>query len=99
MPLLDTAVKAAKAAGIPDDRIFLLPVPGVSKRTPFLTIEDLIAEGAKLPDLEPLKWIKGQSARQVAYLCYSSGTSGLPVGPHHDQVAIAQQLTVCRKPS
>jgi acyl-CoA synthetase (AMP-forming)/AMP-acid ligase II len=79
VPLLETAVKAAKAVGIPDDRIFVLPVPGVSKKVPFTTLDDLIAEGAKLPDLEPLKWVKGQAARQVAYLCYSSGTSGLPV--------------------
>ncbi|KAH7358503.1 luciferin 4-monooxygenase [Plectosphaerella cucumerina] len=78
VPLLETAVKAAKAVGIPEDRIFVLPVPGVSKKVPFTTLDDLIAEGAKLPDLEPLKWVKGQAARQVAYLCYSSGTSGLP---------------------
>jgi ribosome assembly protein SQT1 len=30
--------------------------------------------------LEELKWEKGQGARQVAFLCYSSGTSGLPKG-------------------
>ncbi|KAM5380142.1 hypothetical protein ACJZ2D_003789 [Fusarium nematophilum] len=37
------------------------------------------AEGAKLPELESLRWTEGQGARQTAFLCYSSGTSGLPV--------------------
>ncbi|KAJ0356423.1 4-coumarate- ligase [Colletotrichum chrysophilum] len=78
IPLLETALKAAKAVNIPNDRIFLLPVPGVDQKTPYATVEDLIQEGKSLPELEPLKWVKGQGARQVAYLCYSSGTSGLP---------------------
>lgn len=79
IPLLDTALQAAKGAGISEDRIFLLPVPGVEKKTPFPTVDDLIEQGKSLQELEPLKWVKGQGARQVAFLCYSSGTSGLPV--------------------
>lgn len=76
---LDTAVKAAKAVGISQDRIFLLATPGDNATLPFATLDDLVKEGADLPKLEPLKWVKGQGARQVAFLCYSSGTSGLPV--------------------
>jgi acyl-CoA synthetase (AMP-forming)/AMP-acid ligase II len=79
VPLLETALTAAKAVGIPEDRIFLLPVPGFEAKPPFKTIDDLIAEGNDAPELKPLNWIKGQGERQVAYLCYSSGTSGLPV--------------------
>ncbi|TEA20372.1 Acyl-CoA ligase AFT1-1 [Colletotrichum sidae] len=78
IPLLETALKAAKAVNIPNDRIILLPVPGVTQNVPFATLDDLITEGQSLPELEALKWVKGQGARQVAYLCYSSGTSGLP---------------------
>jgi acyl-CoA synthetase (AMP-forming)/AMP-acid ligase II len=78
VPLLDVALKAAKAAGIPEEAIFILPVPGATNKTPYPTIDDLVAEGEKLPEVERLKWIKGQAARQVAFLCYSSGTSGLP---------------------
>ncbi|CAI4212640.1 unnamed protein product [Parascedosporium putredinis] len=44
----------------------------------FTTVEELIAEGRGLPELEPLRWSKGQGGRQPAFLCYSSGTSGLP---------------------
>ncbi|KAF4472862.1 amp-binding enzyme [Fusarium albosuccineum] len=78
IPLLETAVKAADAAGIPRDHVFILQMPNITKSVPFKTIDDLIEEGRNLPELEPLKWAKGQGARQVAYLCYSSGTSGLP---------------------
>ncbi|POR36409.1 Putative 4-coumarate--CoA ligase 1, partial [Tolypocladium paradoxum] len=78
VPLLDNALRAARAAGIPEDRVFLLPVPGVANTAPFVTIDDLVAEGRDLPPLAPLRWSRGQGARQTAYLCYSSGTSGLP---------------------
>lgn len=80
-PVLETALKAAKAVGIPQDKIFLMELPNQShtKKPGFKTLEDLIELGRTVPDLEPLRWIKGQGARQVAYLCYSSGTSGLPV--------------------
>jgi len=78
-PLLETALKAAKANNIPEDKVFLLDLPGHPRDSRFRTIDDLIAEGRSLPELEPLRWTKGQGARQVAYLCYSSGTSGLPV--------------------
>jgi acyl-CoA synthetase (AMP-forming)/AMP-acid ligase II len=50
-----------------------------NKSASFKTVGQLIADGAKLPKLEKQKWEKGQGARQTAYLCYSSGTSGLPV--------------------
>lgn len=44
----------------------------------FKTVDQLIQDGMKQPRLEDLKWEKGQGARQTAFLCYSSGTSGLP---------------------
>ncbi|KAI0393399.1 acetyl-CoA synthetase-like protein [Xylariaceae sp. FL0594] len=77
-PLLETALKAARSSNIPEDRVFLLDLPGQPRDPRFKTVDDLITEGRTLPELEPLKWTKGQGARQVAYLCYSSGTSGLP---------------------
>lgn len=75
------ALQAAEAVGIPLDKIFVLELPGINNEEASVlsTIETLIAEGSKLPELEPLKWTKGQGARQPAFLCYSSGTSGLPV--------------------
>jgi long-subunit acyl-CoA synthetase (AMP-forming) len=78
-PLLDTALKAAKAVGISEERVYIMDTALESKQVNFKTLNELIDEGSKIDDLEPLKWTKGQGGRQVAYLCYSSGTSGLPV--------------------
>ncbi|KAJ3466636.1 hypothetical protein MRS44_004200 [Fusarium solani] len=78
VPLLDNALKAARAVGISDKNVFILPVPGISAPSNLKTIEDLISEGKTLPPVPVQKWIPGQGRRQVAYLSYSSGTSGLP---------------------
>jgi acyl-CoA synthetase (AMP-forming)/AMP-acid ligase II len=88
-PLLETALKAARANNIPEDKVFLLDLPGQPRDPRFRTIDDLIAEGQSLPELETLRWTKGQGARQVAYLCYSSGTSGLPVSSRLSYHAIS----------
>jgi ribosome assembly protein SQT1 len=82
IPLLETSLKAAKAAGIPNNRIYILEMPkefSGNKSLPFKTVGQLIADGEKLPKLDRQNWKKGQGARQTAYLCYSSGTSGFPV--------------------
>lgn len=102
VPLLETALAAAKEVGIPGEKVYLLPLHGFAEKEKSLkhaTVEDLIAEGAKLPKLDALKWTKGQGARQVAFLCYSSGTSGLPVSDA-PFTARDQELTGSyRKPS
>ncbi|KAI5925713.1 hypothetical protein F4810DRAFT_717391 [Camillea tinctor] len=95
IPLLDTALKATRACGIPDDNVFLLDLPGHAKDVSFKTVNDLIAEGRSLPEVERLSWTKGQGARQVAYLCYSSGTSGLPKAvmvAHQNMIANMMQV-------
>ncbi|KAI1827679.1 hypothetical protein F4861DRAFT_329985 [Xylaria intraflava] len=93
--LLENALKAARANNITDDKIFLLDVPGQPRDPRFKTLDDLIAEGRSLPELEPLQWTKGQGARQVAYLCFSSGTSGLPKAvmiSHRNVIANSMQI-------
>ncbi|KAM7209621.1 hypothetical protein V8F20_000024 [Naviculisporaceae sp. PSN 640] len=79
VPVLETALQAAKGAGIPEDKVFLMDLPYHTGSQPnFKTVDDLVEIGRSAPELEPLKWAKGQGARQPAFLCYSSGTSGLP---------------------
>ncbi|RSL96753.1 hypothetical protein CEP52_011307 [Fusarium oligoseptatum] len=94
--LIDRAVKAAEAVGISRDHIFLLETPVDSKGLKFTTVDELIHHGATLPALESLNWAKGQGARQVAYLCYSSGTSGLPKAvmiSHRNVIANVLQIS------
>lgn len=83
LPLLESALQAAKTVGIPRERIYLLEVPESltpgQKEEGYKTVNQLIREGEKLPKLEELRWSKGEGARRTAFLCYSSGTSGLPV--------------------
>jgi len=99
--MLETSKAACKTVGIPENRIYLLQVPaaiapGVSGKG-FKTADDLIREGSTCPKLEELKWSAGEGARRVAFLCYSSGTSGLPKGvmiPHRSVIANTMQMAV-----
>ncbi|KAK1764039.1 hypothetical protein QBC33DRAFT_547822 [Phialemonium atrogriseum] len=96
-PVLETALTAANAAGIPEDKVFIMDLPGYDKPSSFKTVEDLVDLGRTLPELEPLRWSKGQGARQVAFLCYSSGTSGLPKAvmiSHRNVIANMMQYTL-----
>lgn len=97
LPVLETALKAAKAVGIPEDKIFIMDLPHHSKKLPYKTLDDLIQLGHSVPELEPLNWVKGQGERQVAFLCYSSGTSGLPKAvmiSHRNVIANTMQFCI-----
>jgi acyl-CoA synthetase (AMP-forming)/AMP-acid ligase II len=80
-PLLETAIEASRRVGILDENVFLFDIPRTDPSSKFahVSVEDLINEGPKLADLDQLQWTQGQGARQTAFLCFSSGTSGLPV--------------------
>lgn len=52
------------------------------KQVPFKTVGQLIEQGKHMPAIEPLNWAPGQGETQTAFLCFSSGTSGLPVSHH-----------------
>ncbi|KAF2725287.1 phenylacetyl-CoA ligase-like protein [Polychaeton citri CBS 116435] len=106
LPLYKTAIEACKKANIPEEKVFILPLP--EQVTQGLdapghkTVDDLIATGSKLEPLEPLKWSNGDGAKKTAFLCYSSGTSGLPKGvmiSHRNVISNVLQLHTYEKPS
>ncbi|PVH90390.1 phenylacetyl-CoA ligase-like protein [Periconia macrospinosa] len=98
--LLPTAIQAAAAAGLSEDHVYLLE-PSNQTRTSssscsWKSVDELVSEGMNEPPLEELCWETGQGARQVAYLCYSSGTSGSPKGvmiTHKNVIANVLQLS------
>ncbi|RYP07499.1 hypothetical protein DL765_009143 [Monosporascus sp. GIB2] len=82
-PLVHTALECAAAVGIPDSHVYVLDVPlhdsdKLDVPTHLKSVDQLIREGGNMAPLAGMQWAAGQGARQTAYLCSSSGTSGLP---------------------
>lgn len=88
LPLLQTCKDGVKSSKLSNDRIYILPLaekvtPGMSN-SGHKTIEDLIKAGSNLAPIKPAdeSWSKGDGKKRCAFLCYSSGTSGLPKGEY-----------------
>lgn len=100
--LYPTAVKAAEAVGIPPSKIYTCPVAGLPPKTQGTkTLEELISRGRLLSRLEKQTWSQGQGKRQTAFICYSSGTSGLPVsfGPEHSGYVLTENRKGFKSPT
>ncbi|KAM5347471.1 hypothetical protein ACJ41O_010476 [Fusarium nematophilum] len=80
--LLPTALKASCRAKIPDTNVFLIePAETVAADGPegrFDSIQDILDTGRATPPLTPQSWERDRNDRRVAFLCFSSGTTGLP---------------------
>ncbi|GAB1213001.1 hypothetical protein ATERTT37_002150 [Aspergillus terreus] len=104
LPLLSTALEAASLAGLPKNRIYLIDmapqIVGDAKAPGYKTLSQFVEEGKALPQLEKLRWGPGDGARKTAFLCYSSGTSGLPKGvmiAHRNVIANVLQIATFEK--
>lgn len=102
LPLLKTTLEAAAKIGIPNNKIFLMDMPkellgGAQPPKGFQTLDDLVVIGRRYQTVEAIKWQKGEGKKRVAFLCYSSGTSGAPKGvmiSHHNVIANTIQICV-----
>ncbi|KAF2454031.1 phenylacetyl-CoA ligase-like protein [Lineolata rhizophorae] len=106
VPLLKATLEAAEKVGIPKNRVYMLEmapesIGGAKSPAGFKTVDQLIAEGMKCDRLEHLDWKEGDGAKKTAFLCYSSGTSGLPKGvmiAHRNVIANVMQIKYYEKP-
>jgi len=108
LPLYNTTMTAASKSNIPQHNVYILPLApsltqGLSAPN-HKTLEDFIQAGTKLPrlDASDRQWSKGEGARRAAFLCYSSGTSGLPKGvmiSHRNVIANTLQLVTYETPT
>ena len=91
---LPTAQVAAQSAGIPPERIVVLgEMPSGS---PLSNVEDLIASGlARLPTFVERRLGPGEAKQKLAFLCFSSGTTGKPKAvaiSHYSMIANNMQM-------
>ncbi|CVL03652.1 probable phenylacetyl-CoA ligase [Fusarium proliferatum] len=82
--LLQTALKATRATKIADSHVFIIEPTETTPRTapsgPFKSVQDLVNLGRTLPLVVQSRWQDSRHVKeQLAFLAFSSGTSGSPV--------------------
>ncbi|KAF3015945.1 nrps [Neopestalotiopsis sp. 37M] len=73
--LLQSGQAAMAAAGVSDAQIYLNGATGVDGQ--LKTVEELLASGSSLDRLPALNWGSEEVRNTIAYLCPTSGTSGI----------------------
>ncbi|KAG1879094.1 hypothetical protein F4604DRAFT_1579408 [Suillus subluteus] len=96
---LNVALASAHAAGVPADRVILFDIEGVT--TQMVTVQVLVSQGlASVPNFTERKLAPGEGKTKVAFLNFSSGTTGRPKAvaiPHYAPIANVIQLATHHK--
>ncbi|KAF8843210.1 acetyl-CoA synthetase-like protein [Paxillus ammoniavirescens] len=95
---LSTAVSAARAAGIPDTHVIVFDQVPENNHT---AVETLVQEGLRMEQcfIEP-RLKRGEAKSKVAFLNFSSGTSGKPKAvmiPHYGPIVNTIQMALHNK--
>jgi 4-coumarate--CoA ligase len=83
--VLNTALEAAHAAGLPVERVVVLSDSDEVQFVGYRTVNELVAEGSKLPYVSLTRILKPtEGGQKIAFLSPSSGTTGAPkvIFPH-----------------
>ncbi|KAJ1550640.1 hypothetical protein HK405_000131, partial [Cladochytrium tenue] len=102
--LLDTALAAAQAAGIPAARTYLLETAlsaaQPAARRGLRTLRELGAGAGAFSPLPLVAFSREELRERPAFLCYSSGTTGRPKGvvtTHRNMIAAVVQIEQAHK--
>lgn len=71
---LSTALDVMKKAGLSEDRLILIEAPDSS----IPTVASLLEASGSYPPLVEPQFKEGEAKSTLAFLCFSSGTTGLP---------------------
>ena len=94
---LPAAQVAAQTAGIPPERIIVLGAK--PSGSAYATVEELIASGlSRLPTFVERRLAPGEAKKKLAFLCFSSGTTGKPKAvsvSHYSMISNNIQMRQC----
>lgn len=75
---VEVAVAAARSSGIPSDRVVIIDTPSASQKA-HASVEELVSAGLAIqPAFVERRLLPGEGKTKVAFLCFSSGTTGRP---------------------
>lgn len=94
---IKAALEAASQAGIAPANIFLI---SKAENLFHVNVPDLVEIGKTAPEIVPLRLSPTEAKTKIAFLNFSSGTSGLPKGvmiTHYNVIANICQMYACER--